>query len=169
MIYYNIETHKKQGIMRKNKKKNRFATAQEKRQAQQEYVQHRQKGYGLYVYENRLNATVTLPKVASDGITRVIQPKGTFQGDDYFMFMVPGELRVKQIVIPAEEDRKKENNMENQKLILDQPDTVTNEGVVERIVSSDLPLNENQPNEETKEVLLNEAPIEGVKVFKRKN
>jgi len=98
----------------------------------------------------------------------MLAPKGTFQGDDYFMFMVPGELRVKQIIVPAEEDRKKENNMENQKLILDQPDTVTNEGVVERIVSSDLPLNENQPNEEAKDVLLNEAPIEGVKVFKRK-
>ena len=107
--------------MRKNKKNNRFATAHEKRQAQQEYLQYMQKGYGLYVYENRLNATLTLPKVASDGVTRMLAPKGTFQGDDYFMFMVPGELRVKQIIVPAEEDRKKENNMENQKLILDQP------------------------------------------------
>ena len=80
------------------------------------------------------------------------------------LFLVPAELRVKQIIIPAEEERKKEL-MEN-KLILDQPETVTTEGVVERVVVSDLPLNENDPqNDKTKEVLINESPLDGVKII----
>lgn len=142
-------------------KKNKKLTAFEKKEEKRKKILYKQKGYGLYEYENRLNATVTLPKIAADGVTRIINPKGTFQGDDYFMFMVPGELRVKQILIPAEEERRKENM---EKLILDQPDTVTTEGVVERIVSSDLPLNEDK-TEKNKEVLLNESPSDGVKII----
>lgn len=150
---------------RKNLKRNKkHLNPHERRADREQLLKNKQKGYGLYVYENRRNNTLTLPKLAADGITKNIPPGGTFQGDDYFMFLVPAELRVKQIIIPADEERKKEL-MEN-KLILDQPETVTTEGVVERVVVGDLPLNENDPqNDKTKEVLINESPLDGVKII----
>jgi hypothetical protein len=151
--------------MKKNRKLNRlnvFARKEER----QKLLAYKQKGYGLYEYKNRLNATVELPKCLADGITKVIQPGGIFQGDDYFMSLVPNELQLVKVIFPAEEERKKENIMNEQKLILDQPDTVTVEGVVEKIIVNDMPLNENDPKDaESKPVLLNEAPLDGVKIL----
>lgn len=150
---------------KKFRQQKKHMTAQERKTEKDRLIAYKTKGYGLYEYQNRLAASLTLPKFASDGKTKYIPAGGTFQGDDYFMFMVPSELRVKQIIIPADEERKKEI-MENQKLILDQPETVTNEGVVERVVVGDLPLNENDPQTgKKKEVLINEDPIDGVKII----
>ena len=58
----------------------------------------------------------------------------------------------------------KEENM--QKLILDQPSRVTNEGTVETIVSTDISLNEIESiNKKNKEVLINEDPMDGIQII----
>ena len=58
----------------------------------------------------------------------------------------------------------KEENM--QKLILDQPIRVTNEGTVETIVSTDISLNEIESiNKKNKEVLINEDPMDGIQII----
>ena len=148
------------------KRAKRFLSPQERKAQKNELAAYKIKGYGLYEYQNRLNATLGLPKPLADGKTKTIAAGGKFEGDDYFMYMVPTELRVLRVIIPADEERKKEMTMNNQKLILDQPETVTNEGVVEFVVSTDLPLNENDPKNQTKkEVLINEDPIDGVKII----
>jgi hypothetical protein len=54
-------------------------------------------------------------------------------------------------------------NMEN-KLILDQPSTVTANGTVEHVVASQT-INEASPNASQKEVLLNETPLDGVEII----
>jgi hypothetical protein len=48
------------------------------------------------------------------------------------------------------------------KLILDQPDTITEQGKVEHVVQGSpvQPLRESEKAEETKEVLLNERPVD---------
>ena len=121
-----------------------------------------QEGKGSFIYKNNTPGTLILPKISADGKSSV-EKNETWTGDDYYMNMVPAEAILLEII---QEKEAKMENVNEEKLILDQPETVTTEGVVERVVVSDLPLNENDPqNDKTKEVLINESPLDGVKII----
>ena len=66
-------------------------------------------------------------------------------------------------------NEKKENNMNENKLILDQPDTVTSKGKVEHVVDENTPvqnINDNNDVDAKKaDVLLNESPIDGLEII----
>jgi hypothetical protein len=116
-------------------------------------------GEGLYLYENHTKADLTLPRPTPSGV-RTVNAGQQFQGDNYYMQLVKtGELRlIKELLSPQQE---KENEMVNEeKLVLDQPDRVTAKGKVEQVVDTSTPtqpMNEEQIDEAT-DVLLNEGP-----------
>ena len=69
----------------------------------------------------------------------------------------------------ADEINKGNNIMNEQKLILDQPDTVTTKGKVEHIVAPQQPiqpLNDAASNQPQADVLLTENPLDGVAIIK---
>jgi len=134
-------------------------------------------GSGIFVFENNTNGHLTLPKPTNSG-KRVIAPKEQFQGDSYFMGLVkaPNNL-LKFIKTIAEKETNQtqttslvESNMNEQKLILDQPDRVTSEGTVEQIVAKGpmQKLNDAAVNEKKdmkKDVLLTEEPMDGIEII----
>lgn len=141
----------------KYRKFNRY----EKKQIQHDHMVKAMHGEGLYLYENNTDAELTLPRPTSSGL-RVIEGRNQFQGDNYYMQMVrTGHLRlIKELQSPAEEKAVKEKAME-EKLILDQPDTVTSKGKVEHVVDQDVPVQKlNEADEDQQEVLLNESPVD---------
>lgn len=116
-------------------------------------------GEGLYLYENHTNADLTLPRPTKSGV-RVVRAKTQFQGDNYYLQLVrSGNLRLlKELQSPEQERLAMETNEE--KLILDQPDTVTDKGKVEHVVDKNRKvqkLNEAD-NAPEQDVLLNEGP-----------
>jgi len=157
---------------RKNKKMNRFERDSERR-AKLEYYQ---KGQGLYLFRNKILGTLMLPKALPNGRTFVHQNE-EWEGDDYYMSLVREgmALHVKTIKTPDEE----RNEMQlEQKLILDQPNTVTVKGTVEQVVVDPIQavkqteakkkakLEEQKPvAQNPAEVLLTEDPLEGVVIL----
>ena len=129
------------------------------------FAENRQHGSGLYVFKNALkNATLTLPKEAKDlkgnKITE-IPIGGEFVGDDYFMMLVrQHECRLVSVL----EEPKKEN-MNEEKLILDQPETVTQAGIVEQVVKKTEKKKLNEQPEEVGDVLLNDDPTSGIEIL----
>ena len=58
--------------------------------------------------------------------------------------------------------------MTEQKLILDQPDTVTAKGTIEHVVDNNVPsqrINDSVDNNKKPDVLLNESPIDGLEII----
>jgi len=145
----------------KYRKFNKF----EKKEVRAQMLENALHGEGLYLFRNNTNAELTLPRPTKSG-TRVVAAGKEFQGDNYYMQLVKqGMLRlVKEIQSPQQQKQiNEEVNME-QKLILDQPDTVTEKGKVEHVI----PTPEKQINEQKDEkkekkpdILLNEGPVEG--------
>jgi len=126
-------------------------------------------GEGLYLYENNTNADMTLPRPTKSGL-RTVGPRQRFQGDNYYMQMVRvGHLRlIQELQSPAQEKALQEAatneeimTSEQPKLILDQPDTITEHGHVEHVQAQTpaQPLHEggNQPKPD---VLINESPVD---------
>lgn len=147
-------------MKRNSKKLSKIERTAEKKRVT-EYKQH---GDGVYIYKNRnQNASLELPKPSNDG-RKWIGPNETWEGDSYFMHMIPKEAVLVETVL---EPQKKEIKMED-KLILDQPDQVTKTGKVEHKVASDLPINENSPKEDevNDEKLLTEDPLSGVTIIR---
>lgn len=149
-------------MKKSNKKVNKLERQIQKKQT----IEYYQNGVGLYLYRNRSNfASLELPKVSKDG-KKWIQPNETWEGDSYFLSMVPKEaVIVKTLEEPINES--KETKVA-EKLILDQPDQVTKTGKVEHSVEGDLPLNETNPEKNTKakEKLLTEDPLSGVTIIR---
>jgi len=132
----------------------------QRRNLQMEKIKRAQSGKGLYIYRNNTSGDLSLPKPDVDGKTRV-SPGDTWKGDDYFMFMLKShEARLVE-TLSAEE---MENKME-EKLILEQPEQVTPEGVVEQVVSDELLTEETPTKDEGKTVLLTEDPMDGVEIL----
>jgi hypothetical protein len=136
----------------------------EKRDLHSKILEESLHGEGLYIYENRsAEADLTLPKPTKSG-KRIIGPKEQFQGDNYFMQLVrTGNLRfIKEIQAPI---NLKEVKMNEEKLILDQPETVTTEGTIERVAPASkpipvAPLSENGKIKSENPVLINEDPLD---------
>lgn len=138
----------------------------EKKEVRAQMVENALHGEGLYLYRNRTKATITLPRPTKSGL-RQINPGCEFQGDNYYMRLVKEGILsyVKELQSPEQERTANEANMQ-EKLILDQPDMVTEQGKVEHVISTpNQKLNETgaakQPEPEPQDVLLNEQPVEG--------
>ncbi len=153
----------------KKKKLNKIQRIAE-RKTQRE---HRLRGKGLYLYKNNTPGTLLLPKPAANGKTRV-EVNGEFEGDDYFMFLVktaPNSLRLVRVLTSPPERQQtmlSEDVKNEEKLILDQPPTVTDKGVVEHVTDQeeqDENIQEGKPQEDQNEVLLNDDPLDGVTIL----
>jgi hypothetical protein len=142
----------------KYRKFNKF----EKKEVRAQMLQNALHGEGLYLYRNNTKADLTLPRPTKSG-TRVVAAGKEFQGDNYYMQLVKqGMLRLVKELQSPEQQRAEEVKME-EKLILDQPDTITEQGKVEHVVSTpQKKLNEQKADKDKEpEVLLNEGPVEG--------
>jgi hypothetical protein len=132
----------------------------ERKEEQARAVAQAMHGEGLYLYENNTDATLTLPRPTKSG-TKVVGPRKQFQGDNYYMQMVrSGYLRfIKELQAPQSEEQVMLNE---EKLILDQPDTVTHKGKVEHVVDRNTPAQrlQEQGSDEQPEILLNEGPVD---------
>lgn len=126
-------------------------------------------GEGLFVFQNNTKGTLDLPKATASGKKHLEQGE-QFQGDNYFMRLVPTMLRYIREIVPAGGAKAalvelKENTM-SEKLILDQPDKVTNQGTVEHVLAEPKKqLNESQPKQPQLDVLLTEDPMDGVEII----
>ena len=141
-------------------------TRNERKNFQVERAKKAMEGHGMFLFENNTNADLTLPRPTKSG-RRVIGPKEQFQGDDYYMSLVRNNfLRLIEVLQTPQQEQeaiqKQEETVNQQnKLILDQPDVITEHGKIEHVVKPPLaqPLNEspgqakNQPD-----VLINESP-----------
>lgn len=122
--------------MKRNKKFNR-----ENRKLK---LQKSQSGRGLFLFKNNSNASLQLPKISSDG-KRWIDANQTWEGDSFFLSMIPKEAILLETIISPDEQQKKEELVMDEKLLLDQPDQVTEEGKVEHVVAVESKkINENK-------------------------
>jgi hypothetical protein len=130
----------------------------EKHENRRQNIESAMSGSGMYLFENNSNADLTLPRPTHSGL-RKIGPRQQFQADSYFLQMVrSGFLRlIEELQSPESE---KAAIMSEQKLILDQPDTVTSSGKVEHVVDNAQPVQKiNESDKQpTPDVLINEAP-----------
>lgn len=126
--------------------------AREIRKAQ---IQESNKGEGMYVFENNTKGDLYLPRPTQSG--RVVVPKGAqFIGDNYYFSMVRNhELRlIKELQSPNQN-----------KLLTEQPPTVTHQGAIEHVQNSQVNLHE-QRGEVKQDVLLTESPVDGIKIIR---
>jgi hypothetical protein len=134
---------------------------------QKELLESRIRGEGLYVFKNHTKGELMLPKPTASGKRRLAVDE-EFQGDSYFMGMVKSNMLilVREITSIAQDrvNKLEEKTVAEQKLLLDQPDRVTNAGKTEHVVVEQKPavkLNEEKKNgkpQVVKEALLNEGP-----------
>lgn len=147
-------------------------TRQEKKEIQKSKLLNNMTGSGIYIYENNTDGDLNLPKPTSSGV-RMIGPRKRFQGDSYYMKWVGSPmnlLRLIEEVVPQNAlNENKENSMIENKLILDQPDTITSKGKVEHVVNDSTPVqainDSNDPDSKKPEILLNESPIDGLEII----
>lgn len=135
----------------------------EKKEIRAQVLANALHGEGLYLYENNTKGDLTLPRPTSSGI-RSVGLKKQFQGDNYYMQLVrAGHLRLIQVLQTPEEERAAyEATMNEEKLILDQPDTINHKGKVEHVVdkSNQVQKIDESGNQPKPEVLLNEGPVD---------
>lgn len=131
----------------------------------------------LYKFRNNTGVDLVLSIPDANG-KKHIEPHGEWVGDDRYMDMVRltnealfvGKLtpdEPEKVELLVETIKKEEKQMSDEKLILDQPETVTTHGKIEHVVAKTTPvkpLNENDPNEK-KEILLTEDPIDGLEIL----
>lgn len=122
------------------------------------------RGEGLYVYRNRTKGDLTLPKPTVSG-RKIVGPGQEWQGDNYYMKLVPQEAILVRTIISPQQER--ERKMQEEKLLLDQPEKVTVEGTVEQIIKNPVKkLNETPVVDSAQEVLLTEDPMDGVQILR---
>lgn len=136
----------------------------EKKEVQKEILANALHGEGMYLFENNTKADLGLPRPTRSGI-RSVGPKQQFQGDNYYMQMVKqGHLRLIKVLQTPEEERAaelKEATMQTEKLILDQPDTITEHGKIEHVVASPVRKLDESGDQAQPDILLNESPDDG--------
>lgn len=126
-------------------------------------------GAGCYIFENNTDGDLSLPKPTKEGI-KFVGPRKRFEGDSYYMKWVGPPMNLLRLIeeVKAQKEEKEKRMSEEKKLILDQPDTVTNQGKVEHVVDDRIPqqsLNDNTQSEVKPDVLLNESPVDGVEII----
>ena len=132
----------------------------------------------LYIFENNKTWDYSLPKKSLCG-RKLIPPKGRFKGDEYFLqFVKSGDIKLVEAIAPKvnpapnvntiNENTQQGDKME--KLILDQPDKVTQHGKTESVVVNTNPnqviKDHNSSNQPEKDVLLVESPMDGIDLVK---
>lgn len=153
-------------------------TKKDRSELKKNIVLNSQKGLGIFVFKNRSNeATLQLPKTSLDG-KKWVGPNQTWQGDSFFLKMIPKEAVLVETIESPDEQKQKEKKMNEEKLILDQPDQITTEGKVEHVATSTelVDLNEEENNKKkrktknenssSKSKLLTEDPIAGVTIIR---
>lgn len=150
----------------KMKKVNRY----EAMNIRAEKFNHHVKGEGLYIYKNGTSGILDLPKPDKNGKTSLAVNE-EFEGDNYFMSLVSsGSAKIIREVMSPEEERK-QMMLNEQKLILDQPNRVTTAGTVEQVVAGTQPtkkdkkLQEQIPATSPLDVLLTEDPLDGITIL----
>jgi hypothetical protein len=148
----------------------------ERREMHAEKLKNAMSGSGVYIYENNSDADLTLPKPTASGI-RTVGPRKQFQGDSYYMSWVGSPMNLLKIVEVVQPKLTKqqieEQRMIEDKLLLDQPEIVTQGGKVEYVVvqtpaktKAVKPLNDSTvPVQNSPEVLLTEDPLDGVEII----
>lgn len=136
----------------------------EKKEVRAQQLENALHGEGMYLYQNSTNADLTLPRPTKSGL-RIVGPKQQFQGDSYYMQLVKtGFCRlIKEIQSPEQQKAASEVKVE-EKLLLEQPDQITQQGKVEHVVAKpQQKLNEAKgklPPGQQPQVLINESPID---------
>lgn len=143
----------------------------EKKQTRDQLRQQAMAGKGCYLFQNNTGADFYLPKPHNGGSTFVAKGR-TFEGDSYFFcLMKTNQVKlIKELeIIPPKEE---EIPMIEQKLILDQPERVTNEGAVEHVLTNPQPAKPKKAKNESRtapkdqpDVLLTEDPMSGVEIM----
>lgn len=138
-------------------------------------------GTGVFVYVNNSRADIMLEKKTNEGFKTVV-PGQQFRGDSFFKKMLGRGLALVRdetpvapvpVVETIKETPKNEGKVMEEKLILDQPETVTTQGKVEQVVKTSCgckcqkKLNEVQPTEPCKvdDALISEDPLAGVEII----
>jgi hypothetical protein len=134
----------------------------EKKEIRAEHIREALHGEGLYLFRNNTNGDLKLPRPTSSGQVEV-KFKREFQGDNYYMRLVPQFLKLVKVLQDPEVSPINEATSMDDKLIVDQPDTIKSEGKVEHVVNKVTPVQKmNEGNKESQpDVLLNEAPVDG--------
>jgi len=139
------------GNMKYKKRDKSPHTKYERMEHRRVILENRLKGTGKYLYQNNTSGDLELPKVTESG-RKTVRHKEKFIGDSYFMYMVPRELILLENLEP----------MPTNKLITEQPPTVTHQGKVEYVQPEQTKLNENGPDGKNPDVLLTEDPVGGI-------
>jgi hypothetical protein len=117
-------------------------------------------GEGLFIYQNITGADLMLPRPTKSG-RRTVGPREKFMGDSYYKTLK--DVVCLQEITP---------NMPEQKLITEQPPTITHEGKVEYVEKKpdEKPMNEEKKKQEQhqppEQVLLTELPLEGIRIMR---
>lgn len=112
-------------------------------------------GEGEFVFENHTKGDLYLPKPTASG-RKMVRKGEQFVGDSYYMQMVKTHelVFIREVTQP----------MVNDKLITEQPPVVTGKGQVEYVTDAQPPVKLEDKNSGG-DVLLNEGPIDGVKIL----
>jgi len=134
-------------------------------------------GDTLYIFENHKRHDLVLPQKSNCG-KKIIPPGHKFEGDAYFLnLMKAGEVRLvssRKIESPQEtppETQINEGTSNMEKLILDQPDKVTQHGKTEHVVVDNTKAHQTQNNVKKEsnvfenDILLNENPMSGIDII----
>jgi hypothetical protein len=121
-------------------------------------------GAGRYIFENNTSGDFQLEKPAMNG-AKWLRKDARFTGDSFFLKFVPKELKLISVLVDA--NAQTVNESTDSKLILDQPDTVTQSGKVEHVSTSeeDAQLNDSTENKDEHKMLLNEDPMDGIDII----
>ena len=163
-----------------NTQKHKIEAVAENRQK----VQYWTKGTGLFEFRNRTSGSLTLPKsIRVNGReVKEIEKGATWEGDSYFQILVKqGMASLVRTIVPEDAPVilpqtldliKEETEMQEDKLILEQPDTVKVNGTVEHVIadanSSAQAVSKKKvekPKVKNEEVLLNDDPMAGVQIL----
>jgi hypothetical protein len=112
-------------------------------------------GSGKYIFQNNTKGELHLPRPTTSGVKRV-RVGETFEGDSYYFQLVKtNELKFIEEVHAME-----------QKLITEQPPTVTPGGTVEYVREQEAfkKMNEEEKDHQN-DILLTEQPMDGIKII----
>jgi hypothetical protein len=117
-------------------------------------------GEGMYLFQNNTKGDLFLPRPTQSG-RKMVRRGEQFVGDNYYFNMLrSNELKLIKELASPEALRESENT---NKLLTEQPPTITNEGTVEYIQPPSHPINENRGQAD---VLLTETPLDGIKIIR---